>query len=86
MFNVNLNKIIMADEVREGKVKCPWRIRLEPVKLGTATLRERVPELTFIENKKKPGVYLMGTPANFKRPIPKEDAKRIIEKLRLELI
>ncbi|RLF09740.1 MAG: hypothetical protein DRJ69_04150 [Thermoprotei archaeon] len=59
MFNVNLNKIIMADEVREGKVKYPWRIRLESVKLGTATLRELVPELTSIENKKNHLVELI---------------------------
>jgi len=75
-------KPLWPDEVREGEVKYPWRIRLEPVKLGTVALRELVPELTFIENKKNPGIYLMGTPANFKRPIPENDAKRIIEKLK----
>ena len=70
------------DEVREGRVKYPWRVRLEPIKIGVADLRELVPKLRFIEKKDRPSAYLVGTPANLKRPIPEEDARLIIESLR----
>ena len=52
-------KLLWPDEVREGKVRYPWRIKLEPVKLGTVAPRELIPELTFIENKKNHLVELI---------------------------
>lgn len=73
---------LWPDEVGEDRVKYPWRVRLEPVKLGTADFRELVSRLSFIEKKDRPGAYLVGTPANLRRPIPEEDAKVIIESLR----
>ena len=76
------DKPLWPDEIREGRVKYPWRVRLEPVKLGVADFRELVPRLSFIEKKDKPGAYLVGTPANLRRPIPEKDAKTIIESLR----
>lgn len=68
------DKPLWPNEVKEGRVKYPWRVRLKPVKLGIADLRELVPKLKFIEKKDRPGAYLVGTPANLRRPIPKEDA------------
>lgn len=73
---------LWPDEVREGRVKYPWRVKLEPIKLGIADFQELVPKLRFIEKKDRPGAYLVGTPANLRRPIPEEDAKVIIESLR----
>ena len=72
---------LWPDEVREGRVKYPWRVRLEPVKLGVTDFKELVPVLGFIGNKERANAYLVGTPANLRRPIPEEDAKKIIEAL-----
>lgn len=75
---------LWPDEAHEGRVKYPWRIRLEPVKLGVVDYNELVSKLSFVKNKKKPGAALLGTPANFKfkKPIPEEDAKLIINSLK----
>ena len=75
------DKLLWPDEVREGRVKYPWRVRLEPIKLGIADFNELVPKLSFIGNKERAYAYLVGTPANLKRPIPEEDAKLIMESL-----
>jgi len=75
------DRLLWPDEVREGRVKYPWRVRLEPVKLGVADFDELVPRLSFIKNKERANAYLVGTPANLKRPISEEDAKTIIESL-----
>ncbi len=72
---------LWPDEVREGRVKYPWRVKLEPVKLGVADFQELVPVLSFIRNKERANAYLVGTPANLRRPIPEEGAKKIIEAL-----
>ncbi len=69
-------------EVREGRVKYPWRVRFEPIKLGTVDFKELVPILKFVENKERSGAYLVGTPANLRRPISEEDAKLIMERFR----
>ncbi len=74
-------KPLWPDETREGKVKYPWRVKLEPIKLGVADFKELVPKLKFIERKDRAQAYLVGTPANLRRPIPEEDAKVIIESL-----
>ena len=76
------DKPLWPDEVREGKVKYPWRARLEPIKLGLADFEKLVPELTFIVKKERATAYLVGTPANLRRPIPDEDAQIIINALR----
>jgi len=76
------DKPLWPDEVRESRVKYPWRIRLEPVKLGIADFRELVPMLKFVEKKDRPGAYLVGTPANLRRPIPEEDARIILNSMK----
>ncbi len=75
-------KPLWPDEIREGKVKYPWRVRLEPIKLGLASFQELAPKLSFIENKTRLHAYLVGTPANLKRPIPKGDGELIIKSLK----
>ena len=76
------DKPLWPDEIRENRVKYPWRIKLEPIKLGTVSFEELIPKLEFIRNKERAYAYLVGTPANLRRPIPEEDAKLIMESLR----
>lgn len=75
-------KPLWPDEIRENRTKYPWRVKIESIKLGITDFDELVPKLKFIERKDKPNAYLVGTPANMRRPIPEEDAKTIIENLR----
>jgi predicted RNA-binding protein len=76
------DKPLWPDEAREGRVKYPWRTRLEPVKLGVADYSELAPRLSFVVDKKRPGAPLIGTPGNYKRPIPRQDAELIINSLK----
>jgi predicted RNA-binding protein len=76
------DKPLWPDEAREGRVKYPWRTRLEPVKLGLVDYSELAPRLGFVVNKKKLGAPLIGTPGNYKRPIPRQDAELIINSLK----
>ena len=76
------DKPLWPDEAREGKVKYPWRTRLEPVKLGLVDYSELAPRLSFVVDKKRPWAPLIGTPGNYKRPIPRGDAEPIINNLK----
>ena len=76
------DRALWPDEVREGVVKYPWRVRVEPVRLGVVSYRELSGKLSFVGNKERPHVYVMGTPANFRRPIPECDFRVILESLR----
>jgi len=76
------DKPLWPDEAREGRVKYPWRTRLEPVKLGVADYSELAPRLSFVVDKKRSGAPLIGTPGNYKRPIPRQDAELIINNLK----
>jgi predicted RNA-binding protein len=75
-------KPLWPDEAREGRVKYPWRVRLEPLKLGVADYNELTSRLSFVVDKKRPGAPLIGTPGNYKRPIPRQDAELIINSLK----
>ena len=75
-------KPLWPDEAREGRVKDPWRTRLEPVKLGLVDYSELAPRLSFVVDKKRLGAPLIGTPGNYKRPIPRQDAELIINSLK----
>ena len=75
-------KPLWPDEAREGRVKYPWRTRLEPVKLGLVDYSELAPRLSFVVDKKRLGTPLIGTPGNYKRPIPRGDAELIINNLK----
>ena len=72
---------LWPDEIRENRVKYPWRVRIEPVKIGVISFDELAPKLSFVENKHKPNAYLVGTPANLRRPIPERDARIIMDLL-----
>jgi len=76
------DKPLWPDEAREGRVKYPWRTRLEPVKLGLVDYGELAPRLSFVVDKKRLGTPLIGTPGNYKRPISRGDAELIINNLK----
>ena len=76
------NKRLWPDEIREKKVKYPFRINVEPIKLGAAPFKELVPKLSFVVNKKRPQVHLIGTPANAGRPISDKDLDVILSELK----
>jgi predicted RNA-binding protein len=63
-------------------VKYPWRIRIQPVKLGVADFKALVDRLSFTKGRKIPQAMLVGTPANMRKPIPGEDLKTILESLK----
>ena len=75
------NKRLWPDEIREKKVKYPFRISVEPIKIGAVSFKELVPKLSFVVNKERPQVHLIGTPANAGRPIPDEDIAVILSSL-----
>jgi len=75
------DKPLWPDEKREGRVKYPWKIKLEPIKLGVAEFEELIPILSFIKKKDRAYAYLVGTPA-LRRPIPEKDAQTIINALK----
>ena len=76
------DKLLWPDEVAEGKVKYPWRIRIQSVKLGVADFKELVDKLSFTKGRKMPQAMLVGTPANMRRPISEEDLKIILDSLK----
>lgn len=76
------DKPLWPDEARGGRVKYPWRTRLEPVKLGLVDYSELAPRLSYVVDKKRLGAPLIGTPGNYKRPIPRGDAELIINNLK----
>jgi len=79
------DKPLWPDEQRENRVKYPYRVSLEPIVECTGPqapeIKELVPSLGFIEKKDRWQAYLVGTPANAGRPIPPEDAEKIIKEL-----
>jgi len=70
-----------ADEVEQGKIIYPWQVKLKLIQLGTASVKELAPRLSFIENKERWSVYLRGAIANMGRPIGSEDYQLILEEL-----
>ena len=65
-----------------GKAICMHRVRIRPIAEGLVRAEELVNELSFIRNKSKWTFFLMGTLGNLRRPIPKEDAEKIINALK----
>lgn len=72
---------VWHDEVREGQILYPWQSDIEPIQLGTVNYKELSKKLSFVKNKNAWYVYMMGTPANFRRPISEEDYQRIYKEM-----
>ena len=73
---------LWPDERGLGKAIYTHRIRIKPIAEGLVRAEELVNELSFIRNKDRWVVYLTGTLGNLRRPIPKEDAEKIINALK----
>jgi predicted RNA-binding protein len=73
---------IWEEEKDGGAIVYPDQIKIEPVALGRANAVALAQRLTFIRNKKTWFIYLMGSPANLRRPIPREDFDRIVQELK----
>ena len=79
------DKPLWPDEHRESKVLYPYRVDVEPIiecnGPQAPEFRELVPTLSFIKKKDRWQAYLVGTIANAGKPIPPQDAEKIIEEL-----
>jgi len=76
------DKPLWPEEREVGKALYFYRVRLRLIKSGKVRVEELVDRLSFIKRKDAWQVYFRGCPANFRKPIPEEDAKLIIESLR----
>lgn len=74
-------ELLWPDEKEKGKVIYPYRVSIELTKEGKASVDELVNKLSFIKNKEKWKVYFRNTPCNFRKPIPENDAKIIIDSI-----
>lgn len=72
---------VWADERTADELFYPYQCDIKPIKQGTAYVKQLKDRLGFIENKKNFQVYLIGTPANLKRPISEMDYQTILSAL-----
>jgi len=78
--------ILYPNEQLTGKAIDIYRVKVEPVIIGECDSRELIKSLSFIEDKYQFSKYLRNVPANLKRPVPEEDAKKIEECLKASII
>ena len=76
------DKPLWPDEVKARKTLYPYRVKLRLVKEGKVRVQDIIDRLSFIVKKDVWYAYFLGCPANFKKPIPEEDAKLIIRSLK----
>ncbi|MEM2364268.1 MAG: EVE domain-containing protein, partial [Candidatus Bathyarchaeia archaeon] len=74
-------EIIWREERKSNRIIYTWQISIEPIQLGTANVKDLVPQLDFIRHKDYWPLYLMGTPANYGQPIREEDFRLILSEL-----
>lgn len=78
--------VVFPNEKLVGKAIEVYRIKLEPIIIGECPSKDIIWNLSFIEDKFQFSKYLRNVPANLKRPIPEEDAKKIEECLKASII
>jgi predicted RNA-binding protein len=76
------SQIVWADEMEEKLVKYPYQAKARIVQEGLASVKDLLPKLTFIKNKRLWGPYFLGAPANFERSIEEHDYDEIYEALK----
>jgi predicted RNA-binding protein len=76
------SQIVWADEIEKRLVKYPYQAKVRIAQEGLASVKDLLPKLTFIKNKRLWGPYFLGTPANFERPIEENDYDAICEALK----
>jgi predicted RNA-binding protein len=71
-----------VDEIEENKVMYPFKANVNLIQEGLARISEMVPKVSFVTNKKNWGVYVQGTPANCRRPLPERDYQIIVDAMK----
>jgi len=72
--------VFMVIDELKGKVL--YRARVETIAVGKVEVERLIDKLSFIRKKSVWYSYFLGNVANFRRPIPEEDARLIIEELK----
>ena len=72
-------ELVYPIEKITNKLVYTYETKVELESLGICKLKEIVYDLSFIENRLQLSKYVRGIPANLGKPIPEEDAKKIIE-------
>jgi len=73
-------EIVWPEEKAQGKKTAPNEIAVQPIAIGNFNVKDLIDRLEFIKKKDyRWGVYLLGAPANFRRPIAKEDYESILD-------
>jgi len=82
---VGQDKPLWPDEVKEKSIIYKYRAEIEPLVRGVTKVEKLINELSFIKNKGKWSLYFIGELANLRRPIPRDDVKKIILRMRGEM-
>ena len=72
---------IWKEELEDNRVYWPWQTKIRWLTAGRVKAKDAAQELSFIGNKSTWYVYLMGTPANFRREIPEVDYNLIVNRM-----
>jgi len=76
-------ELIWPEEKAGGRKTAPNEIKVQQIALGNAHVKDLIDRLRFIEKKdSRWGAYLLGTPANFRKPITQEDYESILDAVR----
>lgn len=75
------NAPLWHDEVVDNKVYWPWQVQTRWLATGRVNAKSSSFKLSFVENKDTWYVYLMGAPANFRRPISEIDFAAIVSQM-----
>ena len=57
-------------------------VGIQPIAIGSADMRKIKDSLSFVRLKEHASLYLQGTPANYKNPIPAEDFEIILREVK----
>jgi predicted RNA-binding protein len=72
---------IWKEELDDNQIYWPWQTTIRWLAAGRVRAKSAAQELSFIGNKNTWYVYLMGTPANFRREIPEADYNLIVNQM-----
>jgi len=76
-----VTKPIWKEEVEDNQVYWPWQVGIRWLATGRVNAKATAQRLSFIGNKNTWYVYLMGTPANFRRDISSEDYQTFVSQM-----
>jgi len=77
------DELVWPEEQTERRKTAPNEIKLQLIALGNANVKDMIDQLEFIKRKdSRWGAYLLGTPANFRKPITQRDYELILSAIR----